>query len=183
MAWREILLLGIEAEAPDPELGYIVPREAHRDGVLDIAQFVEKPSATRARALIDGGALWNAFIIAATAQALLTLIERRFPGIVTEMRRVLRGALNEPQAAIDMVALYDRLPVLDFSRDVLEAGRHENLRVLAVPACGWSDLGTLERVAETLREMPDRLHRTATWFGEPAQISLPKQHAHRVLRL
>lgn len=160
-----------------------MPREAHGDGVFDIGQFVEKPSATRARELIDVGALWNAFIIAATAQALLTLIERRFPGIVAEMRRVLRSTTSGPQAAIAMAALYERLPVLDFSHDVLEVGRHENLRVLPVPACGWSDLGTPERVAETLRVMPDPLRRTEIWSGEPAQISLANEHAQRSFRL
>jgi mannose-1-phosphate guanylyltransferase len=52
---REILLLGIEADAPDPQLGYIVPENSYRDGVSPIAEFVEKPTLPRAEALIERG--------------------------------------------------------------------------------------------------------------------------------
>ena len=44
-----------------------------------VIRFVEKPRATRAQRLIEGGALWNAFIIAARATALLELFETRIP--------------------------------------------------------------------------------------------------------
>ena len=54
---------------------------------------------------------------------------------------------NIPLATSD---LYGQLPELDFSRHVLE-GAEQSLRVLPVPACGWSDLGTPKRVAEALR--------------------------------
>ena len=48
--------------------------------------------------------------------------------------------------------LYEELKERDFSRDILE-GQEQHLRVLAVPECGWSDLGTPERVAEALRTL------------------------------
>ena len=46
--------------------------------------------------------------------------------------------------------LYDVLPTLDFSRQILQ-GREAQLRVLRVPACGWTDLGTPDRVGKSLR--------------------------------
>jgi len=52
--------------------------------------------------------------------------------------------------------LYSELPDIDFCRHVL-AGTEEQLRVLSVPQCGWSDLGTPERVGEALaRSTPRR---------------------------
>jgi hypothetical protein len=51
--------------------------------------------------------------------------------------------------------LYDRLPTVDFSRDILQK-QPAHLRVLPVPHCGWSDLGTPERVAHALRTEPNR---------------------------
>ena len=57
-------------------------------------------------------------------------------------------ALTSGKAALG--ELYERLPNLDFSRDVLE-GAEDTLRVLAVPGCGWSDLGTPQRVVECVR--------------------------------
>ena len=148
-----ILLLGLTPDEPDTELGYIVPGARNRHGGVEVAKFVEKPTAAHARELIDSGALWNAFIIAATGQTLLHLIERRFPEIVTEMRNVVR---RDRQRASDAhtAGLYRCLPTLDFSSDVLGDGTGANLQVLEVAPCGWSDLGTSKRVAKTLRQLP-----------------------------
>lgn len=168
----EILLLGIEAEEPDADLGYIVPGEEGGDGVFEIAQFVEKPSATHARALIDRGALWNAFIVAATARDLLALIEPRIPDVVDEMRRVVRIVLADRMDATSLAELYGRLPNLDFSRHVLEKGSRDKLRVLPVPACGWSDLGTPDRLAATLRRIPAHALPATPRSFQGAQLSL-----------
>jgi len=171
----EILLLGIEPDEPDPELGYIVPGNARDSGTFEIEAFVEKPPVTRALALIDRGALWNAFVVATDARALLRLFERRFPDIVREMRRTVQGMVNYPHLAASLAELYSRLPVLDFSRDILEGGLHEELRVLPVPGCGWTDLGTPRRVAETVRRLSDGHVQAAMSSGEVAQINLAER--------
>jgi mannose-1-phosphate guanylyltransferase len=173
---HEILLLGIAADAPDPELGYIVPDNVYRDGFSPIAEFVEKPTLPGAEALIERGALWNAFIFTAKGRALLALFERRFPRIVRDMRCAVRSVMKSPQNATPMEELYGDLPFLDFSRHVLQDSRHEGLCVLAVPSCGWSDLGTPERIAETLRRIPNPGYPSETFTGEAAQISLAERH-------
>jgi hypothetical protein len=68
-------LIGIEADEPDPELGYIVPGNALDVGAFEIEAFVEKPPVTRALALIDRGSWWNAFVVVTDARALLRLFE------------------------------------------------------------------------------------------------------------
>jgi mannose-1-phosphate guanylyltransferase len=148
----EIVLLGIEPHDPDPELGYIVPHPDDHAGFLHVDRFVEKPSFARASELIRQGALWNAFIIAADARALLQLFERCCPDIVAKMRRLdcFDTSLLCPSGAL--AELYDELPDLDFSRAILQ-GQEQFLQVLAVPECGWSDLGTPQWVAETLRRL------------------------------
>lgn len=173
---QEILLLGIEADAPDPELGYIVPESVYGDGFSRIVELVEKPAIPHAEALIERGALWNAFIFAARGRALLTLIERRFPRIVRDMRRAVRGVLHSPRNATLMDELYDGLPFLDFSRHVLQESLDDGLCVVAVPACGWSDLGTPERIAETLRRMPNNAHSIAAFAEEAAHVNLAERH-------
>ena len=45
----------------------------------------------------------------------------------------------------NLTQLYRSLPVLDFSKDLLEKTAR-NLWVYPVPACGWADLGTPERL-------------------------------------
>jgi mannose-1-phosphate guanylyltransferase len=149
------ILLGIEPDDVDPGLGYIVPGGEGRCGVRSVDRFVEKPAAAAARALMDRGALWNAFILAARARTLLDLFERRFPDVVARMQAaVARDARNpaEPHATL---RVYESLPEIDFSRHVAQ-GAEDRLRVLAVPACGWSDLGTPARVARALESLPSR---------------------------
>ena len=60
----------------------------------------------------------------------------------------------------------------DFSRDVLCNRNVENLRVLPVPQCGWSDLGTPLRVTQTLKRLGGgrRVAEASVKMG--AQISL-----------
>ncbi|HMK87907.1 MAG TPA: sugar phosphate nucleotidyltransferase [Steroidobacteraceae bacterium] len=151
--FREAILLGFLPEDADPELGYIAPGKPDGRGVLLVERFVEKPSAAEARQLIERGALWNAFITVATGEALLALFRRRIPGIVNAMRLAVASDLLSCGETRAVVQLYAELPCLDFSRDILQGQEHE-LRVLTVPRCGWSDLGTPERVAHALRRAP-----------------------------
>jgi mannose-1-phosphate guanylyltransferase len=164
----EILLFGVEPDKPDPELGYIVPGDRSTCATFEIAEFVEKPPVAVARKLIGDGALWNTFIIASSAQALLRLLERRFPDIVREMRDALRRDLGHP--GIATAELYRRLPSIDFSKHVVSDARDANFRVHAVPWCGWNDLGTSRRVADTLRQL--RISRRPVETSAGTRISL-----------
>jgi mannose-1-phosphate guanylyltransferase len=161
---RETLLLGLQPEEADPELGYILPGHSDGRGALTLARFVEKPSQSRARELIGAGGLWNAFIVASSGLALLELFRKRIPGIVDSMAAALqRGRRAEPAGAesAELAELYQTLPAIDFSRDIV-AGNEGDLRVLPVRPCGWSDLGTPKRVSEVLRRTP-RTKAAARW--------------------
>ena len=150
---RRIVLLGISPELADPDLGYIVPGKRVGRGVWTVARFVEKPRSTCAQQLIESGGLWNSFIIAGRARALLELFQARIPDTVEAMREAMARDLISPGETTAMTDLYRRLTDLDFSKHVLE-GAESMLRVVAVPPCGWSDLGTPTRLAETLRRLP-----------------------------
>lgn len=143
-----IVLLGIEPREADPELGYIIPGREEAAGFAAVRQFVEKPTASHAMELLESGGLWNAFIIGAPVQTLLGLYEERYPQVLHEMRGVV--AAYGAASSCALRELYEHLPNLDFSRHILQ-GREELLAVLPVPECGWSDLGTPQRVLEALR--------------------------------
>ena len=144
-----LILLGMAPDEPDQELGYIVGEGEDPADIRAVAQFVEKPSAATARALIARGAVWNSFIFAATGRTLLRAFEERCPDLVGEMRHIVSSPAESATRAARLAGLYEELPELDFSRDVLERSP-ALLRVLTVPACGWSDLGTPRRVGETV---------------------------------
>ncbi len=178
LQWRidETVLLGLQPAPAGPELGYILPGPSDGRGALTVRHFIEKPTPTQARELIERSGLWNTFIVASTAQALLDLFRRRIPEIVREMRAAVQHDLSERGTRLATALLYEELPVIDFSHDILQ-GQEDRLRVLPVPQCGWSDLGTPERVADALRWTPPPQGRSVEVPMIPAQLSLAAQHA------
>ena len=104
--------------------------------------------------MIRDGALINSLILAARAHVLLALIARVFPDNLRAFQRFAR----EPEGAEEVRRLYAALPSMDLSRDVLQRST-AFLSVINVPPCGWSDLGTPERLRQFLDRAP-----SASWL-------------------
>jgi len=184
LEWRfdETLLLGVQPEDLDPELGYIMPGPGDGRGALKVERFIEKPSPAVATELIRAGGLWNTFIVVSTGLALLELFRKRFPEIVNVMSAAFESDRRTGGEGTAMAELYERLPVVDFSRDIL-AQQLSALRVLPVRPCGWSDLGTLTRVSAALSRSP-RPAQSPGMQSSTGYLSLAAQHerirgAHR----
>jgi len=171
------ILLGLEPDEADPELGYIIPGECDGHGRRSILRFIEKPPAKLASEIIGQGGLWNTFIIVASGQGLLNLFERRYPKIVKEMRSIVALLARDLSAVATSADWYERLPQIDFSRDVLELFS-SSLQLMRVPACGWSDLGTPKRVAQTLRRLEPYELYPLRGSSSSRPINLAMQHAH-----
>jgi mannose-1-phosphate guanylyltransferase len=173
----QVLLLGMHPAEADPDLGYIVPGHNTGPNIFRVDRFVEKPSRAAARQLVDQGALWNAFIIASRARALLGLFMACQPDIVATMRSAVIEDLRFSPNGRATRTIYPNLLTVDFSSQILQRTEGE-LRLLVANRCGWSDLGTPKRLGETLREL--------TQDGEPwrasihsafAPLNLSAQHA------
>jgi mannose-1-phosphate guanylyltransferase len=171
----ELLLIGIEPEEADPELGYVVPGERCGDNVRTVVRFVEKPEAAAARGLLKAGALWNSFIFAANGPALLGMIRAANPDSVERLETALARDARLGMRSRALEEAYEDLPSLDFSRGVMQ-GAERALRVITAPACGWSDLGTPMRVAEALKQFAPAPRRRES-ISMPAFINLAAQHA------
>lgn len=137
-----LILLGIEPEEADSEFGYILPTPIQDDGLQRVSQFIEKPDGVTAREAIARGALWNSFIFAVRGSTLLEMFRRIAPRLVSELA-------SGSSSAADLGAKLVNASAMDFSSDVLQQCP-DILRVLTVPACGWSDLGTPRRLAGVL---------------------------------
>lgn len=172
-----LLLLGIAPEEPDPELGYIVPGHGDAHMVLPVARFVEKPSREVATRLVAEGALWNSLIFAVEANGMIDIFRETHAEFVTAMQ----AAIGDKHRSAHLQALYDRLPVIDFSRNVLEHAA-DRLRVRAVPQCGWTDLGTVPRIASMVGRScpptePPAFGRGILSLAEALQRRFPGHHA------
>ncbi len=175
-----LVLIGIEPDEPDPELGYIVPGRVLKDGAQTVRRFVEKPKLALASQLLESGALWNSFIFGAHASSLLSLFRQRIPDSVDAMATAMARDDREQAFA----ALYKEMPFVDFSRAITQ-GCEDSLRVVAAASCGWSDLGTPMRVAEALRRLDlPKIRASASagaFAGSTGLINLAAQHARLAL--
>jgi len=150
-----VILLGIEADGPESQYGWIEAgaRILDRPGypVYQVRRFWEKPAPAVAETLFERGCLWNSFVLVARLPALLGLVRGAAPGLhsafVAAWRH--RAALGESET---VRSLYSRLPSTNFSDGVL-VSHPGHLAVLPVRGVEWSDWGDPTRVLKTLERL------------------------------
>ncbi len=134
-----IVTFGIRPARAETGYGWLALGAAREDGVHDLAQFVEKPGAARAEALLDEGSnLWNAGVFLARADILLETFREHAPDILAAVeaahasRRADLGFLRlDPD-------LWGRVPAESIDYAVME--KAGNVSVLPYGGA-WSDLG------------------------------------------
>ena len=89
-----------------------------------------------------------------------------------EKPSVQKALAAELEAPAQLADLYETLPDLDFSRDLLVRVDRRRLRVLPVAGCGWSDLGTPERLVQTLSRLPPAHDTGNAIIGKEASVNL-----------
>jgi mannose-1-phosphate guanylyltransferase len=145
---ERVILLGMKPDSPTVDYGWILAGSGDANGFKTVAEVLEKPDEADALRLYRTGALWNSFILVARGETLLRLYEETQPLLVKLLSSTMR---HHGWSLSTLRNLYAAIPSLDFSRDVLpHAG--ERLRVLPVRPCGWTDLGTPERLMRWLSE-------------------------------
>jgi mannose-1-phosphate guanylyltransferase len=159
-----LALLGVPAERPASDLGWIVPGELAPDDGGEVREFVEKPPTERALALLEAGGLWNTMVMVSSVAGLWRLCRRHLPAQTRDFERYMR-VIGRARSDRLLRLLYDRMRTADFSRDVVQATR--GLGVVAMVDSGWFDCGTPERLVAWLASADDpsgilgRLRRSA----------------------
>jgi mannose-1-phosphate guanylyltransferase len=150
-----VALVGVVAERPSVDLGWIVPLPAPPRGVAEVGGFVEKPPPEIARSLLAGGALWNTMVLAGDAAAMWRLAARHLPAQASclaglRRRPRSRSGRTSPRA---LARRYEAMPPADLSHDVLTHAR--GLGLVVMSGAGWSDCGTPERLVACLEGKPE----------------------------
>jgi len=145
-----VVLIGLEPESPEVEYGWIEPAQAIGGAakVFAVRRFWEKPNKMLAQVLQLRGCLWNSFVMVASAQALLDIIESALPALYRSFA-CLTPLFSSGAESKVMVRLYDRLDEVNFSHQVLSL-KPERLAVLKVTGVRWNDLGEPKRVMASL---------------------------------
>jgi mannose-1-phosphate guanylyltransferase len=156
-----IVLLGIKPDGPEDDYGWIVPCRGCGGCLCPVASFREKPDTSTAAYLASHGALLNSFIIVADSRCLLNLYRNKLPALWRPFERVTAHHDSDLWKREDLSVLYESIPSLDFSKDILE-GTPGGLCVYPVPSCGWTDLGTPQRLTRHVERT-----RTLNGFESP----------------
>jgi mannose-1-phosphate guanylyltransferase len=154
----------MEPNQPDPEYGYILydggSENQNPDGGRTVEMFVEKPPADVAKTMMRNGALWNTLVLVATCKTLLQAIKRAAPGLYGSFETI-QDAIGTADEQRVTERVYQTLPSVNFSKDMLEVLPYEYrraLRVLPVRGVTWSDWGTADRLSSSVRDLGASAH-------------------------
>jgi mannose-1-phosphate guanylyltransferase/mannose-6-phosphate isomerase len=143
----KLVTFGVVPSKPETGYGYI--RRAQGPGpVYPIAEFVEKPNATRAAEYVaSGDYLWNSGMFLFRARRYLEELSRVAP----QMLDCCRAALAASQRDLDFIRLgraeFARCPSDSIDYAVMEKTRD----AVVVPLdAGWSDVGSWSALHESL---------------------------------
>jgi mannose-1-phosphate guanylyltransferase len=142
-----IALLGVEADGPETEYGWIRTGKARSGGLQAVDGFVEKPPQRVAESLFRERALWNTFILAARARTLWDITATRLPAQAAAIDGCVR---DRGPRALRLARSYASMASANFSREVLETT--PDLAVATVKGSGWCDWGSPERVFACLED-------------------------------
>lgn len=149
-----VVMVGIRPEGHELEYGYI-KLDRHLGGygahsLWSVGQFLEKPDPQAVQALGDD-VLWNTMIIIAKVKTLWSLGMKVLPSMM-RLFETFQPAIGSPRERQVLERLYERMPVRNFSSDLLEQAWHR-VAALEVSGVEWNDWGRPERITESLRQI------------------------------
>jgi mannose-1-phosphate guanylyltransferase len=145
-----VVLLGIEAQSPETEYGWIERAPWPLDGEVGypVLRFWEKPSLALAERLLRVGALWNSFVMVGRVETFLDLIASGAPELLAAFAPLRTASVHREAEVAERI--YAATPAVNFSERVLVPAARR-LATVRVKDIDWSDWGHPERVAATIR--------------------------------
>jgi len=147
-----VVLLAARPRGPETDYGWIRPGEDlacfGARPVRAVKTFLEKPEPALAELAYRSGALWSTFVMAGKVETFWSLARRVLPKMMALFER-LGDAIDTPKEPEILRTIYERMPHLNFSRDLL-AHAPEDTAVMEMKGVWWSDWGSPDRIVETL---------------------------------
>lgn len=131
--------IGVTPTRPETGYGYIELGASLREGVHEVARFVEKPDHARAGEFLAGKRhLWNAGMFVFRAHVMLAAIGRHLPALGDQLA-VLNLAARTRREAVELPHVFPNMPSISIDHGVME--KHDHTAV--VPGTfGWNDVGS-----------------------------------------
>ena len=139
----ELVTFGITPTEPATGYGYIELGEDLGQGAHAVRRFVEKPTAEKARKLLDAGGYWNSGMFLFSAAAIIAELELYVPDVML----AADGAVAKAKLDSDFIRLdgeeFAKAPAISIDYAVME----KTVNAAVVPsAIQWSDLGSWDAV-------------------------------------
>ncbi len=129
----DMVLMGIRPTYPSMKYGYIVPKAEQISDLMRVEQFVEKPTESKAKELLDRGAFWNGGVFAFKLGFLMDIVRRYI----------------EPKSYGYLREHYGQLRKISFDYEIVESCRS----IAMAPYYGmWKDLGTWNTLTDVMHE-------------------------------
>lgn len=141
-AAETIVTIGIKPTRPETGYGYLQRGSLVRDGVFDVARFVEKPdAATAAHYLASGDFLWNAGMFFFSAARLLAEAKTHLPELAAILDAIYTA--SDPLKVADQ--RYPSAPKISIDYGIME--KASGIRL--VPGdIGWNDVGSWSALSD-----------------------------------
>lgn len=139
-----LVTFGITPSHAETGYGWLELAAPSEGAPVALAQFVEKPDAARAEAMLQAGTfLWNAGIFLFTPATLIAAFERHAPEVLAPIRAALAAAKPDLGFLRLDPAAFAKAPDISIDYAVME--KADNLTVVPFSG-GWSDLGGWDAV-------------------------------------
>lgn len=162
-----LVTLGIRADRPAIEYGYLIPDTSRGESVgglqaYPLARFEEKPRAARAQELVEqgGGVAWNAGIFLWRRRAIVAALGR-----YTGLLQSLGPMVASPQMLDRAYESIQRAISIDHA--VMESAARSGEVVMAAMDVGWSDIGSWSAL---LAAIGARGHGSVVQAGETVEV-------------
>ena len=161
----QVILIGAVPDAAEPDFGWMVlgseTRSIKGHAIRSVLEFVEKPDEEVAQGLMEAGALWNTFVLAARVETLWNLGRAHAPNLVARFEE-LEPVIGSASEGAVLEAIYEDMPALSFSSAILQ-NAVGSVSAVRLDGVTWSDWGRPERILSTLDRLglPAAFPRTA----------------------
>ncbi len=142
-----VVTFGMEPTRPETGYGYINVGRRLSAGVFRVAEFVEKPSLSKARAYIRKGTYyWNSGIFLFKASVIIGEFKKHMPDIHKAFSAV-EGALNTGEEDAALAEIYGSLRSESIDYGVMEKSKKLSMVAAHFP---WSDIGSWSALDDVL---------------------------------
>lgn len=140
----QIVTFGIAPDRPETGFGWLESGAETHPSVMNLEQFIEKPSKSRAKNLLaDKRYLWNAGVFLARADVMVEAFRAHAPDVLSTVEAALEVASDDLSFTRIDPTIWATVPDISIDYAVME--KADNVSVVRFDG-QWSDLGSWEAV-------------------------------------